>query len=253
MTSTIDSDTPSASVPAEPKPNGFQRIAGVIVAPVDTFLSIARRPDWVVPFLAIAILSLASGILIATKVDFNALAHEAMEMNPNTAQIPADRLESSIKFTAAIMKVSAYANPLLMALALVIVAAVLMVSLRLFAGEITFLQAFSVTLYAWMPRLVKQIIGTIVIFSRNEVSILDLQNPVVSNLGFLADPKTNPVLYAIASSVDLFAIWSVILMIIGLAIASRLSRGRSAAIVVGWWVVINLLSLIGPAMQMMRK
>lgn len=254
MTSTTD--LPPASPPGDhpaPKPNAFERIAGVFMSPVETFTSIAQHPDWVVPLLIIFVLSLGAGLTIALRVDFNTLAREAMEMNPNAAQIPADRLDTSIRFMAATMKVSAFASPVLSLLSLLLVAGVLLVSFRLFAGEGTFLQAFSVTLYAWMPRLIKAVIAVIVIVSRNTISIFDLQNPVMSNLGFLADPKQNPIAYALASSADLFAVWSVILLIIGFSIMSRLSRARSAAIVIGWWIVINLLSLIGPAMQMMRR
>jgi Yip1-like protein len=250
MTSTADiPPAPAPAIEPAPKPSPWQRLTGVIAAPIDTFTSIARRPDWVVPFLAIFIISLAAGILIATRVDFTELAHEAIEMNPNAKQVP----DSAVRFTAAIMKVSAYASPILTVLSLLIVAAVLQVSFRLFAGEVTFLQSFSVTLYAWVPRLIKAILSVIVIFSRPSISLLELSNPVMSNLGFLVDAKANPVLYAVASSIDLFAIWSVVLLIVGFAIASRLSRARSAAIVIGWWIVVNLFSLIGPAMQMMRR
>lgn len=254
MTSTID--TPPAPAPADqaaPKPNSFERLAGVITSPNETFASIARRPDWIVPLLIIFVLALAGGVITAMKVDFNALAHETMEMNPKTADLPADRLETAIKFTAATMKVSAFASPVLSVISLLIVAAVLMVSFRLFAGEVTFMQAFSLTLYAWVPRVIKGVIAVIVLMSRGNISLIDLQNPVMSNLGFLADPKANPVGFALASSLDLFAVWSLILLIIGFAVATRLSRAKSAGIVIGWWIVVNLLLLIGPAMQMMRK
>jgi hypothetical protein len=134
-----------------------------------------------------------------------------------------------------------------------IVAGVLLLTFRLMAGEGDFRQAFSVTVYAWYPRLIKGIFGTVVILTRKSLSIVDLQNPLMSNLGFLFDPRTKPLQFALASSVDLFTIWSVVLLVIGFAAVSRLSRGRSAGIVVGWWIVVNLLSLIGPAIQALRK
>jgi hypothetical protein len=244
---------PEPPAPAEPKPNSFERIAGVIMSPAETFESIRLRPDWVVPLAIIVSLALVSGILVSTRVDFRSLAREAMEMNPRTADIPADRLDSMVNFTAMTMRVSSYLNPFLQAIALLLVAAVLQVSFRLFGHDATFRQAFSTTLYAWMPRLIKGCVALAVIFSKSDLGIFDLQNPVMSNLGFLADPKTNPLLYAVFSSVDLFSIWSVILLVIGFGVITRASRGKSAAIVIGWWVVVNLFSLIGPAMQMLRR
>ncbi len=255
MTSTIDSNPPVSAPPpsAEPKPSSFDRFIGVLMSPRETFESIARRPDWGVPLIAILVMSMVSGILVASRVDFNSVAREAMEMNPNMAQVPADRVETMVKFTAATMKITSYASPLLSIIILLIVAVVLLFSFRLFEGEGNFQQALSVTLYSWVPRLIKSIVGTIVLFTKQDIGIYDLQNPVMSNLGFLADPKSNPLLYGLCSSFDLFTLWSLFLMIIGFSVISKVSRGKSAAIVVGWWIVVNLFSLIGPAMQMMRR
>jgi len=238
---------------AAPKPSSFERIVGVLLSPNETFASIARQPDWVVPLVIILVVSMVAGVLIATRVDFRALAQEAIEMNPKTAELPADRVNTMVGFTAGMMKVSSYASPLLSAVILVIVAAVLLLTFRLFAGEGNFKQAFSATVYAWFPRVIKGIIAAVVILSRQSISIYDLQNPLLSNLGFLFDPKTQQLQFALASSIDLFTIWSVILLIIGFSAISRLSRARSAAFVVGWWIVVNLFALIGPAMQTLRR
>jgi hypothetical protein len=251
--SNIDSQAPTAPVPPAPRPNPFQRIIGVFISPGETFASIARQPDWVVAVLVIVVISLAAGVLIAQRVDFNTLAREAMEMNPQAASMPADRMETSVRFTAGLMKVSTYLSPFLSVLVLLIVSAVLLLVFRLFGGEGTFLQAFSTTTYAWYPRVVKGVLAAVVILSRNSLSIFDLQNPLMSNLGFLFDPKTQPLHFALASSLDIFSIWSLILLIIGFSQVSRLSRAKSAAIVIGLWVVANMFALIGPAMQTLRK
>jgi hypothetical protein len=235
-----------------PKPDSFQRIVGVLMAPNETFASIARQPDWVVPLVIILVVSLLTGVLIAQHVNFNDLAREAMEMNPRTAQLPSDRVDTMVRFTAGMMKVSAYASPFLSIVILLVVAGAMLLTFRMFGGEGNFKQAFSATTYGWYPRLIKGILGGAVILSRKSISIFDLQNPLLSNLGFLFDPKSNPLPYALASSVDLFTIWSVVLLLIGFSALSRLSRARSAAIVVGWWIIVNLFALIGPAMQSLR-
>jgi len=78
---------------------------------------------------------------------------------------------------------------------------------------------------------------------------IDLQNPLRSNLGFLFDPKLHPVAFAFTSSFDIFAIWSLILYIIGFSAISRLSRGKTAAVIIVLWIVVVMLTLIGPAFQ----
>lgn len=241
---------PVSPAPAEAeKPNSFQRIAGVLFNPGETFESIARRPDVLVPLLVFVVISIIGGVLIGMHVDWHSLAREAIEMNPN---VPPDRVDKAAGLTSTIMKVTAYASPLLAVVVLALVAGVLLISFRMFGGEGDYKQAFSVTTYAWFPRLIKAILAMVVLTMKASPSLFELQNPLMSNLGFLFDPKTQPLAYAIGTSLDIFSIWSVILLIIGFAAVSRFKRGRAATVVVTLWILGTLLSLIGPAMQAMR-
>jgi len=131
MTSTLDTaPPPPPEGPEGPpaKPSSFDRIIGVLMAPSETFESIAARPNWGVPLIIILVIAVVSGVLVATRVNFNDLAREAMEMNPNVSQIPADRVDSMIKVSGAMMKISAYASPFLLTILFVVVAGVLLVS-----------------------------------------------------------------------------------------------------------------------------
>src|SRR3954449_5822506 len=122
--------TPAAG--AEPKPNSFQRIIGVIFSPDSTFASIARRPDWVVPLVLLLIISLGAGFIMAPRVDFASATREAMEQNKN---IPQERIESTVKMTASIAKVMMYLSPVLSLIGLLIIAGILLLAFRLFGGE----------------------------------------------------------------------------------------------------------------------
>ena len=245
--SATDVVPPSAAEPE--KPNTIQRIIGVLSNPIPTFESIVQRPNILGPLLIFIIISVVSAVGVAMKADFDALAHEAIEANPN---IPPDKVESSVGITKAIMKVSMYASPVLIVAILLITAGICLLAFRMFGGEGNFSQALAVTTYAWFPRLIRGILGAIVMLAKGSPSIYELQNPIMSNLGFLFDPKTQPVQYAIGSALDFFNIWSLVLMIIGLAAMSKLSKVRSAVIVIALWLVVNLLSLIGPALQAKR-
>jgi hypothetical protein len=79
-----------------------------------------------------------------------------------------------------------------------------------------------------------------------------LATVVRSNLGFLADMKANPMAFALFSSFDIFSVWFLVLMVIGFAYVSRLSKAKSAGIIVSLWIVVLLLKLIGPALQALR-
>lgn len=238
---------PSAAEPE--KPNTFSRITGVLFNPGPTFESIVARPNILGPLLIFIVISIVSAVAVAVKVDFDALAREAIEANPN---IPPDKAAGAVGMTKGIMKVSMYASPVLIVVVLLISAGICLLAFKMFGGEGDFNQALSVTVYSWFPRLIKGVLGAVVMLSKGSMSIYDLQNPIMSNLGFLFDPKTQPVQYAIGSAVDVFNIWSLVLLIIGLATMSKFSKAKSAAIVIVLWLIVNLLSLIGPAMQAKR-
>ncbi len=238
-----------ASPASAPKPNGFQRVIGVLMAPNETFASIARQPDWVVPLVIILVVALIGGILFAQRVDFATPMREAMEQRGN---MQPDQIDRAIRMTTAFTKVLSYTAPVTSAIVLLIVAAINLLAFRLFGGEGDFRQAFSVTLYAWMPNVIKSIIVTAIIASRT-VQATDLPTLLRSNLAFLVTMKVHPMLFSLLSGFDVFSFWLLALLIIGFAYVAKFSKSKSAAIVISLWVVIRLVALIGPAIQTLRR
>lgn len=243
----------AAPAPAstEPKPNSFARILGVFFSPGETFASIARRPDWVVPLLVLIVISVISGAISAPRVDWAAPAREQMESNPN---IPKERLEQSEKMAAAFGRVAAYAAPVFVIIIMLIVTVVLWLAFRLFGGEGNFLQAWSATLYAWFPEVIKSILGAIIMVVKGgPFTPFDLETIVRSNPAFLVSVKEQPVLFSLLTNVDIFGIWTLILFIIAFKHVARVSTGKSAAVIVPLRIVTVLFGLIGPALQSLRK
>jgi hypothetical protein len=247
MTSgSIDEVSPSGQ--AAPKPNPFERIVGVLFSPNETFASIARQPDWVVPLVLMLVVSLFAGILIANRVDFASAAREAMEEK----NIPPDRVESAVKMTAAISKVASYCAPIFSVIGFLVIAGVLLLAFRLFGGEGTFKQAFSVSVYAWIPGLLKSIITLVVLLTRDSMSAEDLAIAVRSNLGFLVSMKSNPMAFAVLTSLDIFTIWVLILFIIGFTYVARVSKAKAATIVVTLWLVTVAFKVVPAAIRSLR-
>ncbi len=247
MTSgSVDEVSPSGQ--AAPKPNPFERIVGVLFSPNETFASIARQPDWLVPLALMLVISLLAGILIANRVDFASAAREAMEEK----NIPPDRVESAVKMTAAISKVASYCAPIFSVIGFLVIAGVLLLAFRLFGGEGTFKQAFSVSVYAWIPGLLKSIITLVVLLTRDSMSAEDLAIAVRSNLGFLVSMKSNPMAFAVLTSLDIFTIWVLILFIIGFAYVARVSKAKAATIVVTLWLVTVAFKVVPAAIRSLR-
>src|SRR2546428_7395993 len=158
-TGSVDEVSPPSQT--APKPNSFERIVGVFFSPSETFASIARQPDWVVPLVLMLVISLIAGIVIANRVDFASAAREAVEQK----NMSPDQAESAVKISTAIAKVASYCAPIFSVIGFLVIAGVLLLAFRLFGGEGTFKQAFSVSVYAWMPGLLKSIITLVVLLS----------------------------------------------------------------------------------------
>lgn len=237
---------------AEPKPNSFQRIIGVLFSPDATFASIARRPDWVVPLVLIVILSLANGILVSSHIDFGAPAREAMAQNKNMTQEQMDRAE---KMAVGMGKVAKFIAPVISVIVLLIIAGALLLAIRLLGGEGDFKQAFSVTCYAWVPNVIQSVLLTIIILAKGATAINPQIIPTLvrSNPAFLVDMKTQPMAFALLSSLDLFTIWVVVLLVIGFAYVGRVSKAKAAAAVVSLWAITILFKLIPAALQGLRN
>lgn len=237
MTSVSDVPPPIQQVAPAPSKNSFQRIAGVFFTPASTFGDIARRPDILVPLIVVLVISIVSAVMIVPHVDFAEAIRAEIEKNPNIAADDADRI---VRIGAASAKVFAYASPVMTVIVLAVVAGVLLLAFRMFAGEGTFRQAFSATLYAWFPLLVKSILTAVVALSRGTVPAEQLAAMIRSNPAFLVDMKAQPAAFVLLSSLDIFTIWTVVLLVIGFAALSKLEKMRSAVIIVSLWVIVIL-------------
>ncbi len=243
----------TGSIPAAPAPiplpaqapppatSGFQRLLGVLFNPIETLREIAARPDILVPLALIMLISIASSIVVMPRVDFESAIRD--QMADARADMSKEDLDRTVRFATASAKVLGYAAPLLNFIFFALIAGILLLAFRLFGGEGTYKQAFSVTLYAWIPLLIKGVVALIILMAKGTVPADQLNNLVMSNLGFLADMKTNAVAYALLSSLDIFTIWSLALYIIGFAFVSRFSRAKSAAIILSLWFAMLIVKV----------
>lgn len=241
----------STAPPEAPSKNSFARIAGVLFAPAETFRDIARRPDVIVPLLVLVAIMYAGIALTANRIDWDAAVDQQVEMikkrQPNLAE---EDIRRQAEMGRAVGKVGIWIAPPLMIAGYAIVAGVLLLACRLFGGEGNYKQAFSATLYAWMPVMLASIIGTIVVLAKGGlIDPVEMQTLVKSNPGFLVDMTEQPVLFSALSSLDLFGLWRLVLLIFGFAALSRLSRGKTAAIVISLWLVMVMIKLGMAAIQ----
>ncbi|HUP61873.1 MAG TPA: Yip1 family protein [Thermoanaerobaculia bacterium] len=246
----VDSPRSAASAPAPRRAavavpaakNPFQRIAGVLVAPAETFRDIAARPDILVPLLIIVIAFFIAAAVVVPRLDWTAGNEIQVEaIKKQDPSMPQEDIDQRLKIANAAQKVTSWLSPLFWIVGYVIVAGVLLLAFRILGGEGTFKQAFSITLYSWIPIAIFRIIRAIVVAARGTVDVMDLGTVVKSNPAFLLDFREQPIPFALLGALDVFSIWTLVLLIIGFAAMSKFSKGKSAAIVIAFWIVLVLI------------
>ncbi len=238
MTSGIDDSTqapPVAAAPPAPPKGPVQRIIGTLFSPEESFRDIVQKPDILVPLIVILLIGLLSAAVIVPKIDFESAIREQLEQNKN---ISAEDMNRMLPMMVASGKIFTYASPLFGLAFLAAMAGILLLAFRVFGAEGNYKQAFSVTLYSWMPQVISTIVATVIVLMRQGITAEQMRNLVKSNLGALVDPKQQMVAFAALSSLDIFTIWTVILLIIGFAHVARVSKGRAAATVIPLWLVV---------------
>ena len=246
---TIDTAGPAPAQPvmpaAAPKKSFIERVTGVFFAPDETFADIARKPDILWPLIVLTVIGFVTTILIVPHLDWDAVVAQQHEMvqkqNPNVSDADLERMG---RITKAIAKVSGYLAPVFIIVSYLVIALVLWGAFRLLGGEGTFSQSLSTTLYAYFPRmLLGGVIGTVIIMMRGMVDPSQVAAVVMTNPAFLADPKEQPVLFALLAAFDLFVLWTIFLLAVGFSKVARVSKMKAATVIVALWLVTVLLKV----------
>jgi hypothetical protein len=76
----------------------------------------------------------------------------------------------------------------------------------------------------------------------------NLQNPLMFNVGAFLSPETPAALRAVGSSIDLFSLWIMVLLAIGVSAAARkISFGKALAGIGVPWVLFVILKSMAAA------
>ena len=237
--------TAAPVAPIEEKPlSEVERVVDTFVAPSKTFTDLRRSSNWLVPWLLMAILGTTLVFVVDSKLGMEKVVENGLALAPKQAtaleKLPPDaraaQMDKAVKFT----RVFSYASPIVILIFLCIVAGVLLGTFNFGLGtELTFNQCLAVCMYASLPGILKTLIA-ILLVGIGVDEAFTFQNPITSNLSPLIDPSSH-FLYSVATSVDVFTIWTMVLTGIAFSCLTRVKRGTCMAVIFGWWVLVVLV------------
>jgi Yip1 domain len=231
----------------EPSPAGmgeFARITGVFFEPAKTFQDIAERPRWIVPMLLVIAFTLAYMTLYSQHVGWDRMIRHQLENNSRVAQLSVEQREQAIATQSRLAPIFGYVGAFVgVPIYYTVSAAVLLAIVAgIMSAPVKFKQVFAVMSYAGLIGLVSGTLAIVVMFLKNPDDF-NMQNPLVFNPGAFMDPNTgSKFVYSLATSLDLFSFWGILLIAIGLKAAGgkKLSFGGALFAVILPWAVFVL-------------
>jgi hypothetical protein len=239
-------DTPLSSDPSQPKLSEMERIINIFTAPSTTFADIKRNAMWIAPWLLMLVFSFAFAYTVGQRVGWDEVMQGNLRMAPKAQQdrmdqIPPEQKAMVMQQQATVTKFMTYGFPILGLIILTIVAAILWATFSFGVGaNVRFGQAMAIVVYASVPNIIKTLLAIIVLWLKVPEDFF-IQNPIGTNLGYYLSINDTPrFLYGVASGLDIFMIWVLVLTAIGFSVVGKVKSGTAYAVVFGWWLVFTL-------------
>jgi hypothetical protein len=229
----------------EDKMNVLQLLVSIIDRPAVTMRYVGKKPGWawVTPALLVlvglAVFSVASAPL-TSELALRQAQQQLASLPPQQAEQAAAQVE---RFTSPPMMAAFSVVGGLVALVVIwLLGAGILYFLGLVAGgEANFAQSFAILTWSWLPYALRNLIMAAYVAYRGE-----LINQGLSFLVATGDQTKDAAnwLYGLLSQVDLFYVWHLILVIVGLAAVGRLSKVKATIVGLIYLAVTTALSLV---------
>ncbi|PWB74989.1 MAG: hypothetical protein C3F15_06825 [Holophagae bacterium] len=231
----VPADTPRSPGPA-PRLTAVQRLWIVFTSPGQVFSDIAIKPSWVLCLVLMSLLAVALQLVVLPHLDNEATLRA--RLGDRAEGISDDQIERMVeqgeKFTRFAPIIGLVASPI----AFAIMAAIFFILLKIAGSDADYLRTFSTTLHAYWPASVVASVLTAVLIQRvGMIPQQEFTNIVKSHPGAFLSPDAPAWLSAAASTLSVFNIWIVVLLIIGFKVVGKLSTARATVAALVPWLV----------------
>ena len=238
---------PVSTIPGSDAPlSEPARILNTFIAPSQTFTDLSRNASWWGPFILMCLGIILFMVVMDRQIGFEQIAKNELAKSPRQMdqfdKLPADQRTQNMQIRAAITKGFSYGAPIFALIAYLIAAGVLLGVFNLGAGaSVKFKVALTIVVYSNLPWLIHAALGIASMMAGVDKDGFDINNPVGTNPAYYMEAAGNKFLHGMASALDIFAIWTIVLMGIGFACNSKVKRSTAIMLVAGTFLVFKLL------------
>jgi hypothetical protein len=232
----------SESVQNKPAPGLFARMMGVLFSPKETFAAVVAKPRWLGVMLVTLVMSSAAYYVILSSQDMqDAIVDQQIRGMESRGNVVSDQQVANIERFIGYLPVG-YAvgifilGPLFGAAIAGIVTGIFT---TLMGGNGTFKQVFAVMNHAgFIPAISVIFIAGMVAAGVKPIGV----RPPGANLGvFLPFLEETSFLAIMLRSIDMFLLWWMVVLAIGLGVLYKRRTGPIATTLIGLYIVVALL------------
>lgn len=220
-------------------PGFMERAVVAYTEPSRVFRYLAEHPQWKASFLFVLLFSMVSAQAVLPLSQKSALQMYTRNTDLSAEQLQQiqGRIENMTSPTGRVF--SAVSVTLGMSIWLILVgAAFLFAGNFLMGGEASFRQILAVTTHAWIPYIVTKSVVTVPLMLAKGSLTVATSLAILLPANKLATP-----IGVLLGSVDVFTIWMLALLSIGLGVVYRWSTGKAAALVVSLYAILVLIAM----------
>jgi hypothetical protein len=227
------------SVAPEPVagPKGlFQRFLGMLLSPRETFANVVAHPRWLGMYALVLLVSVVCiGGFLATKVGQQAWLDQAVRSSENFGrQVTDQQYQGMEKMAPYAWMIQAGSMLVMSPIITLIMTGILFGVFTATGGNATFKQVFTVLVHSSVVTCVQQLFVMPLNYVRESMTS-------ATNLAVLLPMLEEGTFFArLAGMIDLFIIWWVVVLSIGLAV---LYKRKTGPIALGLFVVYGIIAL----------
>ncbi len=204
------------------------------IEPTGIFPVLVEKKIWF--FFPICLLSLStffSTYVFFERIDRESFMREQFRHSKFSSQMSQEQIDKAVNdFKEKSSFLQSITVPIFILVWLLLASLVYYLCFLALGGEISFIKTLYVVYWAELTTCIAQIISIPIMLVKAPDELLNPQEILLTNLGaIIGNENLSPVMFSLLSAIDVFAIWNLILITLGLAAISKLSQNFSAIIV----------------------
>lgn len=229
--------------------SGVERLTKIFYAPAEVFQNLRRHPRWLIAVLVMTIFSAGFTVAFQSRIGNETIVNYTIDKTKDLPMMSSPEAQEGIEksrkdtieqakspTTKATTFVSGFVGWVFLFAFIGLICWLFALAM---GGKMNYWQAFSATVYAFFPVvIIHRVLSFILLYLKDPVDIHPILGQtalVQDNLGFLASPAENPVLYVLLGALSLLMFYWIFMLATGLK-----NAGERVTSTIGWTAAITL-------------